>query len=119
MQVNTNHTACQTTREQRKPQKQHKPRLPRNSTSTITEAIGMKTRLLNRIDNEHSERGADTGNPVDELDVHEGAVAGAVGESGGVDEEEETQGELLPCEWVVLFDGGGDDGSLLTSAPEV
>ena len=98
--MNTDHTPSQSTREQRKSQEQHKPRLPRNPTPTITEAIGMKTRLLDRIDNEHSQRGADAGDPVDEFDVHEGAVTSAVGESGGVDEKEETQGELLPCEWL-------------------
>ena len=58
----------------------------------------METRLLDRIDDEHSERRADAGDPVDEFDMDEGAVAGAVGEGSCIDEEEEAEGELLLCE---------------------
>lgn len=91
----TNHTPRQTTRQERKPQEQHKPRLPRHSAPAVAEAIRLQPRLLNRVDHQHPERRADAGNPVDELDVNFGPVAGAVRECGRIDKKEESEGELL------------------------
>lgn len=83
--METYHTPRQTPRQQRKPQKQHKPRLPRHPAPTVTEAVGVQPRLLNRIDHQHTQRGANAGDPIDEFDVHVGAVAGAVREGGYID----------------------------------
>lgn len=66
----TYHTPRQTPRQKRKPQKQHKPRLPRHPAPAVTKAIGLQPGLLNRVDDQHAQRGADGGDPVDEFDVH-------------------------------------------------
>lgn len=90
----THHTTSQPPREQRKAQKQHKPRLPRHLAAAIAVAVGAQPRLLDQVDHQHPQRGADPGDPVNELDVHVGAIARAVREGRGVDEEEESEGEL-------------------------
>jgi hypothetical protein len=97
----THHTPRQTARQERKPQEQHKPRLPRHSAPAIAEAIRLQPRFLNRVDHQHPERRADARNPVDELDVYFGPVARAVRECGRIDEEEESKGELL--QYMVSF----------------
>ena len=90
----TYHTPSQPSSQQSKPQKQHKPRLPRNPTPTITEAIRLQPRLLNRVDHQHAQRRADPRDPVDEFHMDVRAVARAVREGRRVDEEEESEREL-------------------------
>jgi hypothetical protein len=77
-----------------KAQEQHQPRLPRHPAAGVGEGVGRQARLLDRVDDEHAERGADDGDPVDEGDVFEGAIEGRVRVGGGVDEDEEAEGEL-------------------------
>lgn len=90
----THHTTGQPPCEQRKAQKEHKPRFPSHLAAAVAVAVGAQPRLLDRVDHQHPQRGADAGDPVDELDVHVGAIARAVREGRGVDEEEESEGEL-------------------------
>lgn len=90
----TYHTPSQPSSQQSKPQKQHKPRLPSNPTPAITEAIRLQPRLLDRVDHQHAQRRADPRDPVDELHMDVGAVARAVREGRGVNEEEESEREL-------------------------
>ncbi len=87
----TSQTACH----ERKAQKEHQPRLPRNASARVGEAVGAEARLLDRVDHQHAQRRADAGDPVDELDVHVRTIPGRVRVRGGVNEEEEAQGELV------------------------
>lgn len=66
---NTYNTTCQSTSQQRKAKEQYKARLPSNPTTAITETISLQPGLLNGIDNQHAQRGADAGYPVDEFNV--------------------------------------------------
>ncbi len=114
-------TPRQPTRHQRKPKEQHQPRLPRHAGPRVREAIRGKSGLLDRVDDQHAERGADQWDPVNEGDVEEGGVEGRVRVGGGVDEEEEAEGELdrglamgIYCMW-----GRGEGGGWSrTSAPD-
>lgn len=90
----TYHTASQSSSQKREPKEEHKARLPGDPVTTIAEAVGLETRLLDGIDHKHAQRGADSRNPVHELDVHGRAIQGTVGKGGGVDKEEEAQREL-------------------------
>ena len=67
---NTYHTPSKTASQKRKAQEEHKSRLPRNSSTRITETIGLQPRLFNRVDHQHAKRRTDARNPVDELDMH-------------------------------------------------
>ena len=60
----------------------------------MTPFVGIKPTLLNRIDDQHAQCRADAGDPVDELDMDIGAVAGAFRKGGGIYEEEEAEREL-------------------------
>lgn len=93
-QLGTHHTPGQPASQQRKPQEKHKPRLPRHPTTAVTEAVRLQTGLFDRVDDEHSKRRANAGDPVDELDVDERSVTRAVREGGRINQEEEAQGEL-------------------------
>ena len=84
----------QPTSHERKAQKQHQPRLPRDAAAAVAEAVGAQPRLLDAVDHEHAKGGADAGDPVDEGDVLVGAIEGRFGEGGRINEEEETNGEL-------------------------
>lgn len=85
----THNAARQTPRHQRKPQKQHEPRLPSHPVAAVAERVGGQARLVDAVDDEHAESGADAREPVYESDVHVRRVGGGVGEGGGVDEEVE------------------------------
>ncbi len=91
----THHTPRQPPRHKRKSQKQDQPRLPSHPRPTVRIGIRAQPCLLDRVDDQHAESRAYPGDPVHELDVDEASISegGAVG--GGVDEEEESEGELL------------------------
>lgn len=91
----THYTARQSPRKQSKSQEQHEAGLPRHAATTIAEAIGVQSGLFNRVDDQHSQRGTNARNPVDKFHMHLGAVARAVRECGGIDQEEEPNGELF------------------------
>ena len=44
---------------------------------------------------DHAEGREDAGDPIDEGEVEDGAVEGGFGVAGGIDEDEEGDGELL------------------------
>ena len=91
----THHTPRQPPRHKRESQKQDQPRLPSHPRPTVRIGICAQPCLLDRVDDQHAESRAYPGDPVHELDVDEASISegGAVG--GGVDEEEESEGELL------------------------
>ena len=68
--------ARQPARHERETEEQHQPRLPRHPASRVREAITRQPRLLDRIDDQHAQRGTDQRDPVHEGDVQEGGVEG-------------------------------------------
>ncbi len=95
MRRKTYNRTSKTARHERKAQKEHQPRLPRDAGARVGEAVGAEARLLDRVDHQHAQRRADAGDPVDKLDVHVRAIPGRVRVRGGVNEEKEAQGELV------------------------
>jgi hypothetical protein len=90
------HAPRQTTRQQRKAQEQHQSRLPGHAIAAVTEAIGGQSRLVDRVDDQHAQCGADTRDPVDEGNVNGRVrrVPDRLGPHGYVDEGVESKGEL-------------------------
>ena len=88
------HTASETSCQKRKTEEEHEARLPSHAAATITEAVGLQTRLLDGVDHQHAQGRADPRNPVHELHMHGRAIQGAVRKGGGIDEKEETESEL-------------------------
>jgi hypothetical protein len=91
--VFTYHTPRHSARHQRKAQEEHQPRLPRHPGPAITVAVRAQPRLLDRVDDQHAQRGADARDPVDELDVLRARVV-VLRVGRGVDEDEEADREL-------------------------
>lgn len=88
-------TASHAARKERKAKEQHNTRLPRDAGPGVREGVGGEARLLDRVDDQHAQRGEDEGQPVDEGDVGvEGAVEGGLGVDGCVEEDVEGEGEL-------------------------
>lgn len=107
----THHTPRKSSSHKRKSQEQHQSRLPRNTTPTITEAICTQPRLLNAVDHQHAKGGADPRDPVNEVYVHLRAVARGVGVGCGVNEKEESKGELWEkSAWCERRWSEGDEG---------
>lgn len=90
----TYHAPCQPTSQKGKAQKQDKPCLPSDPSTTIAKTIRLQPRLLNRIDHHHAHGGADAGNPVHEFHVYIGSVVRAVRVCCCVDQEEEADCKL-------------------------
>lgn len=90
----TYHRASQTACHKRKAQEQHQPRFPSNTIAGIAEAVCTQPRLVDRVDDEHAQRGADARDPVDEGNMDIRTIECRLGIGGSVDEEVEPEGEL-------------------------
>lgn len=86
--------ARHTTRESREAQKEHYARLPRDTGPTVAERVGRQALLLDAVDDEHAQRREDEGEPVDEGDVHVGAVKRRLGPNSRIEEDVEGEGKL-------------------------
>ena len=91
----THHTPRETARHERKTKKQHQSCLPSHPSPAVAVAVGAQTRFLDRIDNKHSQGGTDARYPVHEIDVDRTAIEIRVRIGRSIDEEEETEGELV------------------------
>jgi hypothetical protein len=88
------------------------PRFPSNAIPAIAETVTGQASLVYAVDDDHAEGREDAGDPIDEGEVEDGAVEGGFGVAGGIDKDEEGDGEL----WSVLLadveDEGGSEGSV-------
>jgi hypothetical protein len=109
-------TSSKTTGHGSKTHKQDNTRLPRDTITAVAEAISSQTSLINRVDNEHAKSTEDGRDPVDEGHVHFGAIEIRLGVDGGIDKDEEGDGELERRDWesaTVV----GDQAGMRTRAP--
>ena len=67
----TYHAARQPASHERKANEQEQPRPP-HRTGISKVLMSLYAVLVDEVDDEHAEQGADTGDPVDETDVHGG-----------------------------------------------
>jgi len=79
-----------------KAHEQHDPRFPRNAIPAVAETVAGQASLVYAVDDDHAECREDAGDPIDEGEVEDGAVEGGFGVAGGIDEDEEGDGELWP-----------------------
>ena len=77
-----------------KAHEQHNSRLPRNAISTIAETVTGQASLVYAVDDDHAQGREDAGDPIHESEVEDGAVEGGLGVAGGIDEDEQGDGEL-------------------------
>ena len=91
-ETNTHHTARQPASHERKANEQEQPRTPHRACISKV-LVSLHAVLVDEVDDEHAEQGADARKPVEEGDVHRGRQLrlvvrrmGVRGEDGGVEE---------------------------------